>query len=77
MATRAQNAAAEGRAQSRGLRVIVILAVLTIVEYIIAVGISGGAVLVTLLSVAAIAKAWLIMVEFMHLPKLWHPDGGH
>ncbi len=77
MATMAQNAAAEGRAQGRGLRVIAILTVLTIVEYIIAVGMSGGAGLVIMLSVAAIAKCWLIMVEFMHLPKLWHPDGGH
>ncbi len=77
MATRSQHASAEARAQGRGLRVIVILAVLTLIEYVIAVGLESPAALVVMLSLAAVAKAWLILTEFMHLPKLWRPDGGH
>lgn len=77
MATSGQHAAAEARAQGRGLRIIAILAVLTIVEYFIAVSIESPGALVVTLSIAAIAKAWLIMAEFMHLPALWRGDGGH
>ncbi len=77
MATRSQHASAEARAQGRGLRVIAILAVLTLLEYVIAVSLASPSALVAMLAVAAVAKAWLIMTEFMHLPKLWQPDGGH
>jgi hypothetical protein len=77
MATVRQHAADEARAQGRGLRIIAILAVLTIVEYGVAVSVDSVSVLVALLSVAAVAKAWLIMQHFMHFPKVWHSDGGH
>ncbi len=77
MASSRQHAANEAKAQGTGLRIIAILAVLTLVEYFIAIGIPKGAMLVTLLSVAAVAKTWLILQYFMHLPKLWNPDGGH
>ncbi len=73
----ASSSQAEARAQGTGLRVIAILAVLTLAEYFVAVSIGKGPMLVTLLSVAAVAKTWLILQYFMHLPKLWHPDGGH
>ncbi|MCC6237894.1 MAG: cytochrome C oxidase subunit IV family protein [Dehalococcoidia bacterium] len=77
MAATGHNAAAEAKAQGTGLKVIAILAVLTLVEYAIAVTIGKGPMLVTLLTVAALAKTWLILQYFMHLPKLWNPDGGH
>lgn len=77
MAAPRHDAAAEARAQGTGLKVIAILAVLTLVEYFIAVSIGKGPMLVTLLTVAAVAKTWLILQYFMHLPKLWNPDGGH
>ena len=77
MAAPRHDAAAEARAQGTGLRVIAILAVLTLVEYFVAVSIGKGPMLVTLLAVAAVAKTWLILQYFMHLPKLWNPDGGH
>jgi cytochrome c oxidase subunit IV len=67
----------EERAQGRGLRIIAILAVLTLVEYFIAVGVDARMLLVVLLSVVALLKAWLIVQYFMHLPKVWQPDGGH
>jgi heme/copper-type cytochrome/quinol oxidase subunit 4 len=72
-----QHAAAEMQAQGRGLRIIAILAVLTLVEYVIAVAVSSPAGLVVLLSVTALVKAWLIVVYFMHLPLVWRNDGGH
>lgn len=77
MTTRLQHISAESRAQGRGLIVIAVLAVLTIVEYLVAISLESPAALVALLALAAVAKAWLIMVEFMHLPKLWRADGGH
>jgi cytochrome c oxidase subunit IV len=75
--TVAQRAAGEAKAQGRGLRVIAILAVLTIVEYLIAISVASPAGLVVVLTVAALLKAWLIAVNFMHLPLAWRTDGGH
>ena len=75
--TLAQRAASETRAQGRGLRVIAVLAVLTMIEYLFAITVSSPSGLVVLLSSAALVKAWLIVQYFMHLPKLWRADGGH
>lgn len=63
--------------QRRGLVAIIVLAVLTAIEYVIAVGIDGTAVVVTLLSIIAIAKAVIILEYFMHLSKLWRGEGDH
>lgn len=67
----------EAREQSRGLIAIIFLAVLTAVEYVIAVGIDSMAIVVTLLAVIGIAKAVVIMEYFMHLSKLWRGEGEH
>ncbi len=75
--TMARPVASEGRAQNRGLRVIAILAVLTLVEYSIAVSLGSSAGLLVLLSSIALVKAWLIVTYFMHLPLVWRKDGGH
>jgi cytochrome c oxidase subunit IV len=75
--TVAQRAASESRAQGRGLRIIAILAVLTVVEYLIAITLASPSGLLVLLSVAALVKAWLIVTYFMHLPMVWRNDGGH
>lgn len=72
-----QGARREAADQQRGLTVFIALAVLTAVEYVIAVSIDAGAALVILLTVAALGKAWAIINYFMHLPKLWHGEGGH
>ncbi len=60
---------AEPKKQSRvGLVVFVILAVLTGVEYLLAVSIDAN---LPILMVVAIAKAVLIMYYFMHVARSW------
>lgn len=61
----------EASAQSRGLVVIGALAVLTVIEFIIAVAMDGGNVLAALLGVVALIKAILIIQYFMHFHQLW------
>jgi heme/copper-type cytochrome/quinol oxidase subunit 4 len=67
----------EAQEQSRGLTAIIVLAVLTVVEYVIAVGIDSMAVVVTALAVIGIAKALVILEYFMHVSKLWRGEGEH
>jgi cytochrome c oxidase subunit IV len=54
----------------RGIVVIIALAVLTAVEYVVAVGLDSGRF--GILAVIAIVKTWLIVEYFMHLSKVWH-----
>jgi heme/copper-type cytochrome/quinol oxidase subunit 4 len=75
--TMGQRASSEARAQNRGVRIIAILAVLTLVEYGIALTVASPAGLVVLLGAIALVKAWLIVTYFMHLPLAWRTDGGH
>ena len=71
------NSAAEQVAQRRGLMVFLALAVLTVIEYIVAVSLDSVPVLVTLLVIAAGAKCWAITVYFMHISKLWRGEEAH
>ncbi len=57
--------------QRRGIQVIVVLAVFTVIEFIIAIAIDGGNLLATLLGVVAVIKAVLIIQYFMHFHQLW------
>lgn len=61
----------KGKAIATGRTVFIGLAVLTIAEY--AVAVSFTAVLV--LFILAVAKAWLIVVYFMHIGQL--REGAH
>ncbi len=70
-----QSAAAQ--AQRTGLRVFVILAVLTFIEYVIAVSIDQTVLLVVLLAGFAVAKAFLIVQYFMHITSLWAQEETH
>jgi len=63
--------------QRRGLIVIAILAVLTIVEYVLAISIDDTAWLIGTLTPFALAKAFLILWYFMHVPLIWLGEGGH
>lgn len=54
-----------------GRTVFIGLAVLTITEYVVAVSLTA----VPLLFVLALAKAWLIVVYFMHIGQL--REGSH
>lgn len=71
------NAAAEAADQKRGLAVFLILAVLTVVEYFVAVGLDNIVLLVVLLAAAALAKCWAIAVYFMHISRLWRGEEAH
>lgn len=70
-------AAIEAREQHRGLVVIAVLAVLTIIEYLIAVELDNTQVIVTALAIIATVKAIAIMEYFMHLSKVWRGEGEH
>lgn len=65
------------KAMQTGLIVAVILAVLTIVEYIFAVEVGNDTVRFIGLSFAAIGKAALIVYYFMHVYRLWRVEEAH
>lgn len=69
--------AGEAPAQRRGLIVFIALAVLTAIEYVVAVSLDSTALLITLLAVAAGAKCWAITVYFMHISRLWRGEEAH
>lgn len=57
-----------------GWIVIGALAVLTAVEYWVAVAIHST--VLPYLAVIALVKAWLIIQYFMHVSQLWRGEGG-
>ena len=57
----------------RGVVVLVILAVLTLVEF----GIAITTNLWFLLVVIALVKAAIVIQYFMHLPRVFSEEGGH
>lgn len=77
MASETGQRIAEAADQRRGLQVILLLAVLTAVEYVIAVALPAGAALVGLLVLAAGAKCWAVAVYFMHISRLWRGEEAH
>lgn len=61
----------------RGVWVLVGLAVFTVIEFVVAVG-GFGSALLALLALVALAKAVLIADYFMHLGAVFQPEsGGH
>lgn len=56
-----------------GMKVFLILAALTVIEYVIAVSKPTGQI--TLIFIIAVAKAALIVIYFMHIGAL--RKGGH
>lgn len=65
---------AEYRARMRRGTVVIgsLLTVFTIVEYIVAVNLHGQwALLLAALLLAAVAKAWYIVRDFMHVAQIW------
>lgn len=69
--------AAEAVQQRKGLMVFIALAVLTVVEYVIAVSLDSTPLLVVMLALAAGAKCWAITVYFMHVTRLWRGEEAH
>jgi hypothetical protein len=72
--TRARTESAD---QRRGMNVFLVLAVLTVVEYVVAVSLDSVPLLVTLLTAAALGKCWAIAVYFMHITRLWRGEEAH
>ena len=66
--------AGHGEKKRRGLRVIAALAILTAVEFWVAVALDTG--LFAILAVIAMIKAALIVEYFMHYSQLWHRTGS-
>ena len=58
-----------GPALRRGLQVIIVLAVLTIIEYAVPIVLERGAN--PYLAILALIKAGLIAYYFMHVAQLW------
>ncbi len=75
--TQAAERSTEATAQARGFVAMAVLAVLTIVEFIVAIGLDSTTLIVVLLVVMALAKAWIIVRTFMHVSKLWRGEGDH
>jgi hypothetical protein len=65
---------AQGKSElSRGVMVFIALAVLTVLEYFLAV----NQVTSVLLWIIALLKAGLVMYFFMHIFRLFRSEGGH
>lgn len=78
MASAGQAQAGEARAQARGVRVMLLLLVLTVVEYGVAIGLrSSPVVLLALLAPMALLEAWMIATYFMHAARLWRGEEEH
>lgn len=60
-------------ALTRGVVVFAILAVVTVVEFILA----RAEVSYVVLALLALVKAGLVLWYFMHLPRVFNSDGGH
>lgn len=61
----------------KGYVVAVLLAVLTIVEYIFAVSFDNEVVRFVGLSVAVLAKVGMIGAYFMHFMRIFNTEGAH
>ena len=57
-----------------GVMVLIGLAVLTIIEFYVALLPSGA---ITALFIIALIKAWAILQYFMHIKNLWAEEEGH
>ena len=63
--------------QIRGIYVIVILAILTILEFVVAIVVDSSLWLVIGLTPFALLKAGLILYFFMHVYKVWRGEEQH
>jgi heme/copper-type cytochrome/quinol oxidase subunit 4 len=61
----------------KGYVVAVLLAVVTIAEYVFATGIGNDQARFIGLAAAALVKAGLIVYYFMHVYRLWRAEGAH
>lgn len=72
------NQSTQRQQTGRGMRVIIALAVLTIIEFAVAVMLPREYGVNLLLAVIAIVKAWFVLDYFMHLFNVWRrSDESH
>ena len=64
----------QGKKNRRGFFVIGALAVITAVEFWVAVAFTDVTGLVVLLLAIALVKCWFIVDYFMHISRLWLPE---
>jgi cytochrome c oxidase subunit IV len=62
---------------AQGLWVAVLLAIMTVLEYIFAAEASDETIRFIGLGLTAIAKAGLIAYVFMHIYQVWRAEGAH
>ena len=65
------------REQLRGIYVIVVLAILTILEFVVAIVVDSSLWLVIGLTPFALLKAGFIFYFFMHVYKVWRGEEQH
>ncbi len=61
----------------RGLVVALILAILTIVEWVAASALEGDTVRFVVLAIGTLFEAWLIAWYYMHVYRLWRTEEAH
>ena len=69
-----QALAARKTAYRQGVMVLIGLAVLTVLEFVIAVILQGS---VSLLFIVVLAKAGLILQYYMHVNRVWSEEEAH
>ena len=62
-----------GKAYTRSALVALVLAVLTIIELFVAINLGS----MVLLFLIALVKAAIVVHYYMHISRLWNPEGGH
>ena len=70
------NESTQRQQTGRGIRVIIALAVLTIIEFAVAVMLPKEYGANLLLAVIAIVKAWFVLDYFMHIFNIWRRSTG-
>ena len=65
------------QAFQKGYVVAILLAIMTIAEYIFAVNFDTEAIRFSGLAATALAKVWLIVTYFMHFMRMFNSEGGH
>jgi heme/copper-type cytochrome/quinol oxidase subunit 4 len=68
------SAARRRRKMRKGFFVISALAVITAIEFWVAVAFAGNIELLGLLLAIAAVKCWFIVDYFMHISRLWLPE---
>lgn len=72
-----QQADAERHEQNRGLVVVALLAILTVLEFVVAIVIDSTEGLIAGLTPFALVKAGMIVWYFMHVYRVWRGEEDH